>query len=273
MRVKMKGFKNAIADIRNTLNKLIIFDTTINAILVFLIALFFLSLFNLHIIYPVAVSLIYFVYYLRKRLKLSKIRVVEQKYKNLNEKLRTAAEYTNEENPVVKELHSEVLGELREVEEAAFVDQRKIYLKALGIVALSFIILFLSPFTFGVFDFNFNLDDQELSESDDSSGLAESGNSRIRFSVGNQDTGLKKAGDDIYGEPIIAKLGDEEIKIRIRPAGIELSIRDIQETDFPDFTESYPSEIQAVAAESFEEDIPKEDLELVKNYFNRLAVS
>src|SRR3989344_3847071 len=113
----MKGFKSAIADVRNTLNKLIIFDTAINAILIFLIALLLLSLLNLPLIYPIAKAAIYFAYVLNKRLKLSKVRIVEQKYQNLNEKLRTAAEHPEEKNPVVKELHAEVLYGLRQVVE------------------------------------------------------------------------------------------------------------------------------------------------------------
>ncbi|MAG15997.1 hypothetical protein CMO88_02965 [Candidatus Woesearchaeota archaeon] len=269
----MKAFKNAIADVRNTLNNLIIFDTSINTILLFLILLLVLSIFNLPLIYPVTISLIYFVYVLRKKLKLSKIKLVEQKYQNLDEKLRTAAEHSTEENPVVKELHSEVLHDLRQVEESTFLNERKIYMKSIGIVALAFLILLLSPVTFGVLNFNFNLVDQESQEAEEGPGTGGSGSSKIRFAVGSQDTGLKKTSDDIYGKPTVVKLGDDEIKIRIRPAGTELSIREIQEADFPDFSESYPSEIQAVAAESFEEEIAKEDLKLVKNYFNTLAGS
>jgi len=269
----MNSFKNAIADVRNTLNKLIIFDTAINSILLFLILLLILSLFNLPLIYPIVISLLYFAYVLRKRLTLSKIRLVEQKYHNLDEKLRTAAEHATEENPVVKELHEEVLHDLRKVEESAFISERKIYVKSITIVALSFLILLLSPITFGILDFNFNLVDEQQQEAEDTFGGSQSGSSKIRFAVGTEDTGLRKASEDIYGEPTIAKLGDDEIKIRIRPAGTELSIREIQEADLPDFSESYPSEIQAVAAESYEEDIPKEDLELVKNYFNTLAKS
>ena len=79
-----------------------------------------------------------------------------------------------------------------------------------------------------------------------------------------------------YSDPevvqrIVEKLGDDEIKVRINPAGTELNIREIQESDLPDFSESYPSDVQAVAAESYAEDIPVEELELVKNYFNGLA--
>ncbi len=266
----MDPFKSAVAEVRRTLGRLIIFDTSINAILVFLVAFLLFSFFNLPLIYPTAAAVAYFAYVLRKRLRMSKVRIVEQKYHNLNEKFRTAAEYASEDNPVVKELHSEVIGDLRNVEEAAFVNEKKIYVKSLAVVVLCFVILLLSPFTFGVLTFNVNFVDSP-SEEAAPAGSPGSGSSSLRFAVGAQSTGLLKASDDIYGEPTIAKLGDEEVKIRIKPSGTELSIREIQEADLPDFSESYPSDVQAVAAGSYEESIPREDLELVKNYFNELA--
>ncbi len=266
----METFKNAVAEVRRTIGRLIIFDTSINAILVFLVAFLLFSFFNLPLIYPTLTAVAYFAYVLRRRLRMSKVRIVEQKYHNLNEKFRTAAEYDSEANPVVKELHSEVIGDLRNVEESAFVNEKRIYVKSLAVVALCFIILLLSPFTFGILTFNVNFVDKPSGDAAQF-GSPGSGSSTIKFAAGTQGTGLLKVSDDIYGETTIAKLGDEEVKIRIKPAGTELSIRDIQEADLPDFSESYPSDIQAVAAGSYEESIPKEDLELVKNYFNELA--
>jgi ABC-type multidrug transport system fused ATPase/permease subunit len=269
----MANFKNAISEVKGTLAKLIIFDTIINTILVFLIALLLFSLFGMFLVYPLALSVVYFVYVISKRMKMSKISLVEQKYRNLNEKLRTADEYASESNPVVKELHSEVVSDLRKVEEAAFLNEKRIYVKSVGIVALCFVILLLSPVTFGLIDFNFNLVEQEVEEPEDQLTTGPSGDSKIRFAVGNENTGLRKASEDIYGEPIVAKLGDDEIKIKIKPAGSELSIREIQQVDLPVFSESYPIEVHAVAAAIYEEEIPKEDLELVKSYFNQLSKS
>ena len=269
----MTNFKEAIAEVKSTLAKLIIFDTSINTILVFLIALLLFSLFGLPLVYPLVLSAVYFVFVLRRRLHNSKLTLVEQKYQNLNEKLRTADEYTSESNPVVKELHAEVVSDLRKVEEAAFFNEKRMYVKSVGIVVMCFIILLLSPVTFGLLDFNLNLVEAQVEGPDASVATGASGSSKIRFAVGNEDTGLRKASEDIYGSPIVAKLGDDEIIIRIKPAGSELSIREIQQIDLPIFSESYPTEVHAIAAASYEEEIPKEDLELVKSYFNTIARS
>ncbi|MBI2136984.1 hypothetical protein HYU12_00525 [Candidatus Woesearchaeota archaeon] len=267
----MKSFKGAVAEIRSTLNRLIVFDTVINAILVFLVFFVVLAFFDLPLVYPLVVSAAYFFFVLRRRLRISKIRMVEQRYRNLNEKLRTAAEYADADNRVVRELHSEVLSDLRGVEDAAFVNEKRIYLKSIVIVALCFVILLLSPVSFGILDFNFNIVDKAQDVGGDSPFGPESGGSKIRVSVGSEDSGVKKVGGDIYGAPAIAKLGNDEIKVRLKPAGTELSIRDVGDVEELSFSDSYPVEAVAVAAEGYEESIPKEDLELVRNYFNTLS--
>lgn len=267
----MADFKKAAKEVTSTLTKIILFNTALNTILVFLVAFVIFAFFRLPLIFPIAAAIIFAVYTGRKGLAVNKIRMVEQKYKGMDERLRTAAEYSSDDNLILKQLHTEVLHDLKNVEESAFLNEKNTYIKSLAIIGLCFLILILSPVTFGILNFNFNLVESEVTEAEDPSGSAESGGSKIKFLAGSEDTGLKKAGDDIYGKPTIAKLGDSEIKIRIKPAGTELSIRDIQEVDLPDFSESYPSEIQAVSAESYEETIAKEDLELVRNYFNRLA--
>ncbi len=266
-----RGIKAAIGEVKGTLSKLIIFDTFINAILVFLISLFLFSLFSLHFIYPVVVSIAFLLYSLRKRLGTNKIRMVEQHYSYMNEKLRTAAEYNDPDNSVVKELHAEVLSDLKKVEESEFVNEKRIYIKSVAIVLLSFLILFLSPLSFGFLDITLGPDDSGQQDAGDAGVLSDSGNSKIRFAVGPQDTGLKKASDDIYGTATVAKLGDEELKIKISPAGTELSVSEMEESQPPDFSEAYPNEVAAVASANYEESIPKEDLELVKNYFNSVS--
>ena len=48
-------------------------------------------------------------------------------------------------------------------------------------------------------------------------------------------------------------------------------MRNIGAVQRKEFTELYPEEAFVAAAESFEENIPKQHQELVKNYFNMLA--
>ena len=265
----MKKFRKAISELKFNLAKLILFDTVINSILVFLVALILFSLMGVSFVYPIFLAVVYFVVVAFRRLKLNKINIVEKTYRSMDEKLRTAAEYNSPGNPVVKELQGEVVRDMRKIEASAFINERKIYLKSLGIVGLCFLVLVLSPLTFGIPDLNFNPFWDGTGGTDIvDSGLGEL---NIRFSGASQETGLKPLSEDLYADPVVAVMNGEEIKVRITPSGMELNVRQIHEADPPSFSESFPTEVQAVAAESYQEDIAKEDLELVKNYFNRIA--
>ena len=265
----MKQFRKAILEIKFTIAKLIIFDTLINSTLLFLGSLILLSLFGLSFIYPLFIALIYFVVVLFRRMRLNKINIVEKQYGSLDEKLRTAAEYQSRGNPVVKELQGEVVRGMKRIEESAFINERKIYLKCIGIIGLCFLVLVISPVTFGIPSLEFGSPGDRLPDPDSiGTGV---GDLRIRFSGASRETGLKQLSPDLYAEPVVVIMGGEEIKVRITPSGRELNVRQIQEADPPSFSESFPVEVQAVTAESYEEAIAKEDLELVKDYFNRLA--
>src|SRR3989344_8849114 len=148
-----KGFYSAISVVKSSINKLIIFDTFINVFLTFLILLLVFSAFGFSFLFPSVISAVYFIFSLHRRLKINQINLVESRYRNLNEKLRTAEEYAKEDSPVVKELKGEVLADLQGVEQSAFLNEKRIYIKSLAVVILSFAVLLISPFTVGVFDF------------------------------------------------------------------------------------------------------------------------
>lgn len=266
------GFTPAVNEVKRSLIMLFLFETIINTILVFLLMLLLLSLFRIPLIYPAAISGVYFIYTLRKKLLKNKIQMVESRYKNVNEKLRTAAEYKDSRSRVVRELQSEVILDLRNVEQSSFINEKKIYVKSIGILLLSFLVIFLSPVNFNLFGVDLNFFDDKI-ENPIKEIFDADFTRNIEISGTPEDVILKKASDDIYGVAAVAQLGNDEIKIKIKPASTELNIRELQEADLPDFSESYPKEVAAVTAENYQESIPKEDLEMVKSYFNNLAAN
>ena len=71
----------------------------------------------------------------------------------------------------------------------------------------------------------------------------------------------------------MAVLGSEELLLQLKSASQDLNIRKESDVSQKDFTENYPNEVYVSSAASFEENIPKERQELVKNYFKNLAES
>ena len=76
--------------------------------------------------------------------------------------------------------------------------------------------------------------------------------------------------DDIYGDSKLAILGNQEIDIRIKPANYEVNVREEGDVEQKQFDEIFPREVDVDQASAFDEKIPEEEQELVKNYFNKL---
>lgn len=269
----MEILRNAIKEAKVGVGKSHFFDTILNALIIFLVSFFLLSLFNIPAILAGSIALAYFIVDSAKRIAINKIRIVEAHYPKLNERLRTASEYLKVENPVVYELHQEVLSEMKLVQEAEFVDEGKTFSKA-GIVALMcFLILLFAPVSISL-DFARPIVEK----------AKEAASANITFTPGGEEdatavfgSGGKKQGikidseNDIYGKDRIARLGDEEVQLIIKPAGDSVNVRSAKEVEEKEFSESYPKEVFAVSASAYEEKIPTEQQEMVKKYFAAIA--
>ena len=132
----MKNFIKVIREINRTLNFLIIFETTINAVIFFLVVYLLLSLINLYPILALIPALVYFISRLYVNSKVDKRKIVEGKYEPLKEKLRTAADNLGEENPVVNELQDEVVHDLKNVGLSSFISTKRVSYKIMTTILL-----------------------------------------------------------------------------------------------------------------------------------------
>ncbi len=268
----MKLIKSAFNELKISVLKTSLFEAMVNSFIVFLASYLLFSIFNIPIIIPLSITTAYLIFDLSRRAGMDKIREVETYYPKLNEKLRTSEEYAKSENPVINELHREVLSDLRNVEEAEFVDEKKLISKAGLIALLCLMILLMSPVSISM-DFVQPAIERAKTATDlnvtfDFTKDQTSGNRGIG---GKADGAILPTEDNIYGMPSIAKLGNEELKLVIKPSGDAINVRQSQDIKARDFSESYPKEVQAVSAAVFEEKIPKEQQEIVKNYFTAIA--
>ncbi|MBI2144588.1 hypothetical protein HYU17_05590 [Candidatus Woesearchaeota archaeon] len=262
-------FGEALGELKTSIAKLFLFEELLNAILVFLVAYLISSLFGLGLLLPSLLGLGYLAFAVFRELHLRPEKSVETKYKDLKERLTTASEYASVDNRVVNELKSEVLQGLRKVEESSFLDERKVYIKSIVAIVLCFAILLLSPVSMGFLKASFP---------DIFSGSGEDGQSPgAKFKVGKEKAkgdlpiAVQSSKKDIYGQPTIAKLGSEELKVVLKPAGTELGTSNVKPPEELQFDEQYPEEVVSVAAESMEERIPKEQQELVRRYFKSVV--
>lgn len=266
----MGVFTEALKETKTALLKIMMFEEALNSILIFLAAYMVSSLFRIGLWLPVLASLCYFAFAVYRESHIRADRAVESKYKELREKLSTAAEYANVDNRIANELKSDVLKNLRKVEDSSFLSERRVYAKSVAVVVLCFIILLLSPVSVSFFKHSFP---SLFPAPDGKAADGSSGRFKLLSEKDKTDApiGTEKSNEDIYGAPTFAKLGSEELKVILKPAGMELSTRNVKQPEELQFSEQYPEEVVSVAAESMEERIPKEQQELVRRYFRNVV--
>ena len=257
----MKNFIKVIKEINKTLNFLFIFETTLNAVIFFLVVYFLLSLVNLFPITALIPAIIYFAMRLYANSKMDKRKIVESKYEPLKEKLRTAADNVNEENPVVNELEEEVITDLKHVGLSSFIQTKPVSYKIFITILLSFAIVFATQQNLYIVDLTKLLSDFP--------GILDN------FYLGNRADNIPlgeiNESNDIYGDSKLAVLGEKQIDIKIKPVNYEVNVREEGDVEQKQFDEIFPREVAVEQASAFEEKIPEEQQELVKKYFDKLA--
>lgn len=256
----MRDFTRAMGEVKRTLNQIFLFEVLLNGLLIFLLGyliLIFVSLSPFWAIIPAAIYVIITAY---RSLTSNKARVVEGKHAALREKLRTAADYMGRENPVVEELEGEVLREMRNVGVSQFVNARGLSYKILIISILSFGIIFGSTLDIRFIDLK-NLH------------LFSDGNGEKSKGAGDFESIKLKTDEDIYGNDDVAQLGSDVMDIRIKPVDFKVAVKEEGDVDTGTFNDIFPKDAHLNEAEEAKENIPKDQQEIVKNYFKGLAES
>ena len=256
----MRNFINVIKEINRTLNFVFFFNSILNAAIFFLSVYLLLSIVNLYPILALIPAAIYFALRLYSRSKMDKRKIVESKYEPLKEKLRTAADNIKEDNPVINELEEEVVHDLKNVGLSSFIQTKEISYKLFVTIALSFVIVLITTMNLYIIDLN-----QFLSTTlpEYLKGIPKLADSSLLGEINES--------NDIYGNSQLAVLGNEQIDIKISPVNYEVSVREEGDVEQKQFNEIFPSDVDVEQASAFEENIPEEQQELVKKYFDKLA--
>jgi len=253
-------FKKALKELNLNLDIIFLFDSLAGSIVVFLVSFLILSVFNVSYVFAVIPAVMYFVVQYYIRFYEDKARLVESRYSELKEILRTAEDNVNIENPIVENLQSDVIGKLKHVRMSSFLNARSISYKIFLSIILCFAIISLS-----VFGINIKLVVPLIEKipffNHNSSSLGLLANDTVPLSLT----------DEIYGDDSVAKLGNSLIDIKIKPSSFEVGVKDTGTPKTKDFYEAFPSEVNAEKATAYEESVPKEQQDLVKNYFKKVS--
>ena len=253
---KMKQFSEVVKEINKTLNEITLFENIVNTTLVFLVFYLILSILDFHPMYAIIPALAYLGYFSYFSFNSYKPLIVEGKYAPLREKLRTAADNVGMSNPVVEELEYEVTSEMKNVGLSLFINPRTLSYKIFAVLLLSFLIIFATTANLKLLSFTKNPD---IFDTKNLKG------------VGNFVAKKLNTTEDIYGKSNVAKLGDNELNIRIKPVDFKVNVKEEGDATRQNFETTFPNEFTVRETTAYEENIPQEEQELVKSYFKKLA--
>ncbi len=260
----MKNFNKVLKEINFTFNNIILFNSFLNAFLIFLVIYISLSLFNFYQTYALVPAILYFIIFSYKGIRKKHLRDVEKKYSLLNERLRTAADNIKMENPVVDELKSDIMMDMKKVEVTSFFNQKKVSYKILLSIILCFLMILSAQF-----DLSFDFKDAANTAVDFIYGIG--GNNSGDGNQGLERIASSGISESVFGDAQIAQMGEEMLDMVIKPAGYEINLDNVQEPERREFEELFPDEVFAATADVYEEKIKEDHQELVKAYFLKIA--
>ena len=249
----------ALKELKDVLTAVTVFDVLFNTIVIFLFFYLALMLMTINPFYSLIPTIAYFAYFFPRSYK-KKVRYqeVEEKVPVLNEQLRTAADNTDKEYEIVKELNKDVMRKMKHVHTSHFINFNKAGYRLLFVAILSFGIIALAAADVRFLDFNEVVSDVKRAMEPKSNILSD-----IDPGTGEE--------TDIFGEESIAQLGTNELNLQINPVASEIDINDIKDVEKKEFSSTFPDEISARSDSSYDDKIPKEHKEIVKRYFRGIT--
>ncbi|MFH1774664.1 MAG: hypothetical protein ABH874_06885 [Methanobacteriota archaeon] len=246
----MYEFVDKVREIRSAILRLRIFETLLDAVVLFLFFSLIFLLLRVKVIYALIPSFVYFLF--RAVKSRDAFQMVEERYSNFKERLRAAYDNREKDNIIVRDLSDKISREMDSVRYSSFLNSKKAAGKILLSIFLAFIILSIT-FKFDVLLVEKPVSAVEEAQAGETPGAGGLGESTIQ---------------DIFGAPSVAKIEGEKLKLELYPGAGEIKLRDIKERKF--------SEVQHSAAgispaEAFSEDIPAKYESIVRVYFEKLA--
>lgn len=250
-------------ELKRILIRIKMYESLIDVLIVFLGLYLFCILFRI----PWWVSLFpafgFMLYNTRKKFDAIKLRYVEEVVPELKEQLTTSADNLYRDNEIVNSLHQDVLYKMKKIRVSYFIPFKKIWREMVIVAVLSFSVILVSSLHVKLIDYRVVLDE-----------LGHIGDVGADFEF---DPDALVAGSstesDIFGNESIAELGQEQLNLEINPALSEINIDDIRDVEERQFTDTmFPEEIVASTDASFDDNIPKENKEIVKRYFSKIAM-
>ncbi len=240
----MAAINSLLNEIRFEMLKVIILNAFLDATVVFLVLLLLLSIFGIGVMLPLLVAVLFLAGDVWWRARQLSLKYIEDRNPEIREMLRTAADNKSEENLMAHALFADLIEKMREVSSGTFLDFKQIGFKVAAMFVLSLTLVSLAFFNVNIQKFENPLP-----------GMKEKFDGYFGGLVGDEGVegiDLEGADDDIYGDPSIARLGDEDLDIKLEQSLNRIDFTTVDEADpSSDVPDSYPVDVSAQASEAY----------------------
>lgn len=234
------------------------FDSLLTGISAFGVSYIFVYFYRLKYYFSIIIAVIFFIISFYKKTKQNKILLLEEKYPDLKERLRTSFDYKSRSNPVIDSLHNDIAKMMQKVDVNAYLNSKKLAIKVLVICLTLSSVLYMASVGMDMLEIKVRVENTEFYRR--ASEIAKN-----IFETRDETTNrpwLKN--------PRLITLGNKENNASIDTYNTELDITDIAQPEKNDYGGHYPEEVKGAAQEIYEEGIPEEYKEVIKEYFKKI---
>jgi hypothetical protein len=230
-------------EIRFELLKVVVLNSFLDAIILFLGLLLVLSIFSMSLIWPLLIALIFFIVQIRRYNTKFSLEYIEARNPTVREMLRTAADNKGADTLMAHALFAELIEKVRTISSGTFLNFRRLSLKLGTVFALSILLVSLAFFNVNIQQFENPLASLE--------GTMTNYWQNIFGEANNTPTNVSEGGD-IYGEPSLAKLGNKAVDITLQQGLNQIDFNKVsaanQSGTAPD---NYPVDVSAKASQAY----------------------
>jgi len=260
----MARIKDLFNEVKLELLKVVLINTFLDAIMVFFLAYFVTSFFNIRFVYiiliPALITVIFFFISTGVRIKNLRLKAMEDANPQVKEMLRTAHDNMDEENIMTAALFAELKKKMRRVSAGNLLESKKIIIRIMSAIIIVFLIIFVSSVNINLKKIDIPFDKLRFMLP----------NEKQEYEEGNITDLVFNETEVIYGEASIAKLGSEEIDLNMNPSMSEIDFNKISEVEGEDLREgSLPQEI-GVNPDVFSNQEVLDEAEQAANYSQRI---
>ncbi|MBT3720818.1 hypothetical protein HN789_01420 [archaeon] len=234
------------------------FDAALTGLAAFGLSYIFVYFYRLEYYFSIIFAVIVFIRSFYLKSKQNKILLLEDKYPDLKERLRTSFDYQKRSNPVIDSLHYDIFKRMKRVDVNAYLNPKKLTIKIFVICIALTTVLSLAAYGVDIYEVKLQVQKSEVYR-------------RAGAIVDN----IFEKRDEIFDrpwlkDPRLIGLGSKENNVTIDTYNTELDISEIGQPEKNDYGGHYPEEIKGAAQEVYEEGIPTEHKDVIKEYFKKI---